>query len=144
MASFLILMFVNWHSRKASCMAAHVECWRSICTCIPLGINTGARVRELEKRDVRHVECSRWFRDVITASGGDIMDVTFFTNEACFHLSGYISSQNSCVWSATNLHEIKDTPVHDQEVGVWCVISQNWVIDPILFITSSTHNVIVK
>jgi hypothetical protein len=28
------------------------------------------------------------------ASGEDILDVTFFTDEASFHLSGYVSSQN--------------------------------------------------
>jgi hypothetical protein len=34
-SSFLVLMLVNWHSWRASSTAAHVECWSSICTCIP-------------------------------------------------------------------------------------------------------------
>jgi hypothetical protein len=64
-------------------------------------------------------------------SGEDILDVKFFfANETWFHLSSYISSH---MWSATNPHEIKDTPLHDQKVGVWCAMSQNWIIGPMLF-----------
>jgi hypothetical protein len=70
-------------------------------------------------------------RDVLTANGEDILDVTFFTDEAWFHLSGYVNSQNSRVWSATTPHEIKDTPFRDLKVGVWCPISRNRIIVPI-------------
>jgi hypothetical protein len=53
-------------------------------------------VDELKERDsVTRVEYCRWFRDIITASGEDILDVTFFTDEAWFHLLGYVNSQNS-------------------------------------------------
>jgi hypothetical protein len=57
----------------------------------------------------------------------------FFTNEAWFHLYGYFNSHNSRVWSATNPYEIKDTTLHDQKVGVWCVILRNRIIGPIFF-----------
>jgi hypothetical protein len=50
-----------------------------------------------------------------------------------FHLFGYVNSQNNRVWLAFNLHEIMQTPLHDQKVGVWYTISQIWVIGPILF-----------
>jgi hypothetical protein len=77
-------------------------------------------VQELKERDnVRRVEYCRWFRDWITASGEDILDVTFFADEARFHLYGCANSQNSHVWSATNPLDIKDTPLHNQKVGVW-------------------------
>jgi hypothetical protein len=52
-----------------------------------------------------------------------MLNVTFFTIEAWFHLSVYVNSQNSLVLSETNRHEIKDAPFHDQKVGVWCGIS---------------------
>jgi hypothetical protein len=70
-------------------------------------------------------------RDVLTANGKDILDVTFFTDEPLIHLSSYVNSQNGRVWSAANPHEIKDTPFHDQKVGVWCAISWNRIIGPI-------------
>jgi hypothetical protein len=75
-----------------------------------------------ERDNVTRAEYFLWFRDVITANGDDILDVTFFTDEALFHFSSYVNSQNSHVWSATNPHEIKDTQSHDEKVGVWCAI----------------------
>lgn len=71
------------------------------------------------------------FRDVITANGEDILGVLFFTDEAWFHLSHYVSSQNSHVWSVTNSHDIKDTPLRDQKVGMWCATPWNRIIGPI-------------
>jgi hypothetical protein len=75
-------------------------------------------VRELTERDnVNHAECCRSFRDEITVSGEDILDVRFFKVEECFRLSGYVNSQNSRAWSAVNPHKSKDTLIHDQKVG---------------------------
>jgi hypothetical protein len=62
-----------------------------------------------------------------------IQHVTSASNEAWFHLSGYINYQNSHVWPAFNLHEIMETPLLDQKVDVWCTLSQNWVIGLIFF-----------
>jgi hypothetical protein len=60
------------------------------------------------------------FRDVIAVNGEDNLDITFSTNEAWFHVSCYVNSQHNCICSMTNPHEIKDPPLHDQKVGVWC------------------------
>jgi hypothetical protein len=62
-----------------------------------------------------------------------IQHVTSASNEAWFHLYGYINPQNSHVWPAFNMHEITQTPLLDQRVGVWCTLSQNWVIVLIFF-----------
>jgi hypothetical protein len=59
--------------------------------------------------------------------------VTFFSSEVWFHSTRYVSSPNNRVSSATNQHEFQDTPLHDQEVGVWCVMSRNRIIGPIFF-----------
>jgi hypothetical protein len=42
-----------------------------------------------------------------------------------FHLSGYNNSQNSRVWSATSPHNIQDTRLHVQKLGVWCAMSNS-------------------
>jgi hypothetical protein len=80
-----------------------------------------------------HVQYCRWFWDFLTANEEDIMDITCFSDEAWFHLSGYINSQNSHVWLAVNPHAIHGTPLNDQKVGVWCTISWSWVIGPTYF-----------
>ncbi|XKL60012.1 hypothetical protein PGB90_001028 [Kerria lacca] len=52
---------------------------------------------------------------------------SFFIDEAWFHLSGYINSQNYRVWSNENPHVFKETSLHSIKVGVWCAISQRQV-----------------
>jgi hypothetical protein len=62
-------------------------------------------MHELKEREtVKRLKFCRWFRDVITAKREKLLDVTFFTDEGWFHLTGYthINSQNSRVSSETN------------------------------------------
>ena len=63
----------------------------------------------------------------------DVLDVTFFTDEAWFHLLGYVNSQNSRLWSFYNSHSLHETPLHDKKVGVWVVISRCRIVGPIFF-----------
>jgi hypothetical protein len=60
---------------------------------------------------------------VFTANGQEILLFAYFTVEMCLHLSGYVNNQNRG----------KDTPLHEQKVGVWCVISRTRIIDPLFF-----------
>jgi hypothetical protein len=49
----------------------------------------------IERDSVKGAEYCLWFRDVITANREDILDVTFFADEALFHFSGYVNNQNT-------------------------------------------------
>jgi hypothetical protein len=40
------------------------------------------------------------------------------SDEAWVHLSGYINSQNSTIWSAGNIHTFRERSLHSLEVGV--------------------------
>ncbi|RWS10786.1 uncharacterized protein B4U80_09266, partial [Leptotrombidium deliense] len=57
----------------------------------------------------------------------------FFTDEAWFHLSGYVNSQNCRFWSADKPRKVVESPLHPQKVGVWCAISHRRIIGPIFF-----------
>jgi hypothetical protein len=61
------------------------------------------------------------------------LDVTFFTDEAYFLLSGYINSQNSCAWCAHNPHAFHESPLHDEKIGVWVGMSHRHIVGPIFF-----------
>jgi hypothetical protein len=57
----------------------------------------------------------------------------FFSDEAWFHLSGYVNSQNSRFWSSENLHLFHEVPLHSQKIGCCCAISRKWIVGPIFF-----------
>ena len=59
-----------------------------------------------------------------------------FTDEAWLHLRDYINSQNSQIRSTVNAHVLHETPLHSQEIGVWCAISQCHIVGPIFFETT--------
>jgi len=67
----------------------------------------------------------------------DTLNISFFSDEAWIHLSGYINSQNTRMWSAENPHYFQETPLHPQKIGVWIALSRRRLIGPIFF-----HNTI--
>jgi hypothetical protein len=56
-----------------------------------------------------------------------------FSDEAWFHLSGYVNSQNSRFWSSENPHWFHEVPLHSQKIGCWCAISRKQIVGPIFF-----------
>ncbi len=59
-------------------------------------------VHELKPDDpAERVNFCRWFQKCI-AKRIDVLDTTFFSDEAWFCLSGYVNTQNTCYWSFTN------------------------------------------
>jgi len=42
-----------------------------------------------------------------------------FSDEAHFHLGGYVNKQN-CIWGSENPHVVVEKPMHPQRVTVWC------------------------
>lgn len=91
-------------------------------------------LHQLQEADSEaRVHFCRWFQEFVSDNGEDILDLTFFTDEAWFHLSGYVNSQNCRVWSSENPFEFKEKPLHDQKVGVWCAISRKRIVGPIFF-----------
>ena len=55
------------------------------------------------------------------------------SDEAHFHLSGFVNKQNFPYWSATNSTELHERPLHSSKVTVWCAISSFGVIGPYFF-----------
>ena len=62
-----------------------------------------------------------------------ILDYTWFSDEAWFHLSVYINSQNSPIWASENPNAIHEEPPHSEKIGVWCGMSRRRIIGPIFF-----------
>jgi hypothetical protein len=65
--------------------------------------------------------------------GEAIMDLLYISDEAWFHLSGYINSQDTCLRTSENPHALHESPLHNLKIGVWCALSQKKIIGPIFF-----------
>lgn len=74
----------------------------------------------------------QWFKRFIR-NNINILDKTFFSDEAWFHLSGYVNGQNSRFWSTTNPHSVMPKPLHSQKIGVWCAVSRKRIVGPLFF-----------
>jgi len=75
---------------------------------------------------------------VATRSSGlkenpSILVYIWFSDEAWFHLSGYVNSQNSRIWGSENPNAIHEEPLHSEKIGVWCGMSRRRIIGPIFF-----------
>jgi hypothetical protein len=66
-------------------------------------------------------------------NGVDILENVSFSNEAWFHLSGYVNSQNSRFWSSENPKLFHEVSLHSQKIGCWCAIVRKWIVGPIFF-----------
>jgi hypothetical protein len=73
--------------------------------------------------------------DLLQAVHDSVLDqkLTFFTDEAWFHLNGYINAQNKRYWSSINPKQTFDVPLHDQKICVWCAITASRIVGPIFF-----------
>jgi hypothetical protein len=81
------------------------------------------KVQVIEEGDYgRRMHFCKWFLQAVHDS---VLDPkrTFFTDEAWFHLSGYISAQNNRYWSSINPRQTFEVPLHNQKIGVWCAIT---------------------
>jgi hypothetical protein len=65
----------------------------------------------------------RWFQTFIDENPG-ILDYTWLSDKAWFHLSGYVNSKNTRLWGSEKPHALFEEPLHSQKVGVFCALSQ--------------------
>ncbi|KAJ4444607.1 hypothetical protein ANN_06403 [Periplaneta americana] len=82
--------------------------------------NTKTRVYQAVLESILlQVNYCNWF--VQSVHNGDVEPLlTFFTDEAWFHLYGHISTQNNRYWATKNPHIIHEVPHHAAKVRVWC------------------------
>jgi hypothetical protein len=101
-------------------------------------------VQELKQQD--YDKCTtycRWFQTFIEENPG-ILDYTWFSDEAWFHLSGYVNSQNTRLWGSENPHALFQEPLHSQKLGVFCALSQRRIIGPLFFDTTVRNQVYIE
>lgn len=59
--------------------------------------------------------------------------VVIMSDEAHFHLNGYVNKQNFRYWAPRNPNELHERPLHSERVTVWCAVSRYCIIGPYFF-----------
>jgi hypothetical protein len=68
-----------------------------------------------------------------------LIDNLWMSDEAHFHLSGYVNKHNFRYWAAANPQQLHERPLHSDKVTIWCAISSNGVIGPYFFENDDGH-----
>lgn len=55
------------------------------------------------------------------------------SDEAHFHLNGFVNRQNYRYWAGENPRELHEKPLHSPKVTVWCAVSTFGIIGPFFF-----------
>jgi hypothetical protein len=118
-AWFLVLMFINWHSKWASRIAARRVLKKH------LHLHPYKIISAHELRERANIKCAEYFRDVITVNGEDIMDVRSFHQWGVISFIWLLLTAKTNAFSQWLICMSKDTPLHDQKFGVWCATSWN-------------------
>jgi hypothetical protein len=69
--------------------------------------------------------------DILNALGNDDVNHVLMTDEANFHLYGYVNSQNCRYWATENPRDIHQQ--HSEKVLVWCSVASFGLIGPYFF-----------
>lgn len=89
--------------------------------------------QELKPRDHHHRRIfANWILEQ-TELDDEFGNRIIFSDEAHFHLGGYVNKQNCRIWGRENPREIIEKPMHPLRVTVWCGFSANGVLGPHFF-----------
>jgi len=90
-------------------------------------------IHDLHERDyVNRVNFCQTFLPLINENQ-ELVNNLLMSDEAHFHLFGFLNKQNFRYWSATNPTKLHDRPLHSSKVTVRCAISSFGIIGPYFF-----------
>ncbi|KAJ4438681.1 hypothetical protein ANN_14628 [Periplaneta americana] len=64
----------------------------------------------------------REFSEMLNADP-DILNKLIMSNEACFHLSGFVNKQNFRYWNEDQPMQVHEQPLHSEKMTLWCDVS---------------------
>jgi hypothetical protein len=99
-----------YYSKKLDYQEARVKELLKRPACMLTGLRLSRNLNSQQDYDKRMTYCS-WFQTFIDEKPG-ILDHTWFSDKAWFHLSGYVYSQNSHLWGTENPHAMFEEPLY--------------------------------
>lgn len=90
-------------------------------------------VQELKPNDhlLRRQFCERLLAKM--NDDNEFVNNLWMSDEAHFHLNGYVNKQNFRYWSQKNPKHLHQRPLHSHKVTVWCALSSYGIIGPYFF-----------
>jgi hypothetical protein len=89
--------------------------------------------QELSKRDkVSRLQSSNEFLGLVK-NNSDVVNTVLMSDEAHFHMSGYVKKQKCRYWTPNNRHELHQRPLHSAKVTVWCAVFCYGITSPYFF-----------
>jgi hypothetical protein len=58
---------------------------------------------------------------------------TLLSDNAHYHVPGYVNKQNCHCWTPNNPYELQQHPLRTAKVTVWCTVSSHCIIGPYCF-----------
>lgn len=100
-------------------------------------------VQELKPNDhlVRRQFCETVMNKI--NENADFIENLWMSDEAHFHLNGYVNKQNCRYWAQENPAVLHQRPLHSPKVTVWCAVSARGVIGPYFFEDDQRNTVTV-
>jgi len=74
----------------------------------------------------------------------DLVNNIWMSDEAHFHVSGFVNKQNFRYWSQANPRALHEEPLHSQKVTVWCAMSASRIIGPHFFENETANAITVN
>lgn len=68
-----------------------------------------------------------------TEVDADFCKKIVLSDEAHFHLNGFVNRQNCRIWGSENPHVIQEKPMHPQKCTIWCALWAGGIIGPYFF-----------
>ncbi len=96
----------------------------------PYHIQVKQKLRVADKQD-RRVMC-QWFIERLEEND-DFLNELWFSDEAHFHLCGYVNSRNAVYWGSHPPPYCLQRPLHPEKVTVWVALSPYGLIGPFFF-----------
>jgi len=75
----------------------------------------------------------RFCQEMLDLIDEDLVNSIWMSDEAHFHVSGFVNKQNFRYWSQANPRALHKKPLHSQKVTVWCAMSALGIIGPYFF-----------
>jgi hypothetical protein len=101
-------------------------------------------VQALSEQDkVNRLQFCIEFLDLVN-NNRDIVNASLMSDEAHFHLSGYVNKQNCRYWAPNNPRELHQRPLYSAKVTVWCAVSSGGIVGPYFFVNEEGRAVTVN